>query len=362
MDKFDAEVAALIREYESHPKDELLSKTANTNCPIIVFGAGAVGSLVAEGLRDKGRNVAAFCDNYRIGLHESLQLPILTPAQLIEQYPDAFVVVAADERFNQEIVDQVRRMGYPDDRIFRRYSGYELYDLDLLMEHYEGYKWAYEFFEDSLSKRIVLERMKGYLFHHKMDSCCSTNQYFDEQVIKLSDEEIFVDGGGFTGDTCLEFIRHTNGKYKFIYGFEPELKNFEQALKNLESYPIVEFVPKGLWHQDDVQSFSSESSSSKIVNTGGYSIALTSLDSFFKQRPASEWPTFIKLDIEGAEKQALIGAEQVIRRAHPKLAVCIYHKPEDIYELPRMLASMGEYKFSLRHYSMTDVETVLYAI
>lgn len=87
---------------------------------------------------------------------------------------------------------------------------------------------------------------------------------------------------------------------------------------------------------------------------------MTALDMFFQEREA---PTFIKMDIEGAEKEALIGAEQIIRCHKPKLAICVYHKPEDIYVLPELINSFREdYRFYLRHYSNTIYETVLYAV
>lgn len=73
--------------------------------------------------------------------------------------------------------------------------------------------------------------------------------------------------------------------------------------------------------------------------------------------------TFIKMDVKGSEVEALRGAEQIIRRQHPKIAVSIYHKPEDILELPALILSLrSDYHFYLRHCSFYDSETVLYAV
>ena len=84
------------------------------------------------------------------------------------------------------------------------------------------------------------------------------------------------------------------------------------------------------------------------------------MDTFFRDKEA---PTFIKMDIEGAEKEAILGAENIIRIQKPKMAVSIYHKREDIWELPKLLLEMNpEYRFYLRHYSFRDAETVLYAV
>lgn len=73
--------------------------------------------------------------------------------------------------------------------------------------------------------------------------------------------------------------------------------------------------------------------------------------------------TFIKMDIEGSERNALLGSERTIARCKPKLAISIYHKPEDVWELPELILRMNpEYALYVRHYSLTAEDTVLYAI
>ena len=73
--------------------------------------------------------------------------------------------------------------------------------------------------------------------------------------------------------------------------------------------------------------------------------------------------TFIKMDIEGSEYQALLGAKQIIKEKVPKLAISVYHNPEDIVQIPRLILSLRkEYKFYIRHYSSTGFDTILYAV
>ena len=73
--------------------------------------------------------------------------------------------------------------------------------------------------------------------------------------------------------------------------------------------------------------------------------------------------TYIVIDIEGAEHNALLGARQTIARWKPKMAVCVYHRREDLFDVPLLLKSFAPtYKFYLRHYTSNQTETVLYAV
>ena len=91
-------------------------------------------------------------------------------------------------------------------------------------------------------------------------------------------------------------------------------------------------------------------------------VPVTSIDSVFLNK--TEYPTFIKMDIEGAEKAALRGAENTIRTYKPKLAICVYHKMEDVYKLPQLICSYRtDYQYVLHHYDANSMcETVMYAI
>ncbi len=117
-------------------------------------------------------------------------------------------------------------------------------------------------------------------------------------------------------------------------------------------------IPKGLWSEYAEMSFKSNGGSSSITEDGDVHIIADCID-----RCIDAPVTFIKMDIEGAEYQAILGAKNIINKYKPKLAICVYHKPEDIWELPWLIHKINpEYKFYLRHYSFGDVETVLYAL
>ena len=188
-------------------------------------------------------------------------------------------------------------------------------------------------------------------------------QYF-EDFIQYEEGEVFVDAGVLDLYTSLRFVeecqkRHLEN-YK-IYAFEPDEKSYERCLSIKEQHPGIDItlVNKGLWSSDTTLHFQTTGDAdSKITEEGIGRIAVVSLDSYIKEKV-----TFIKMDIEGAELEALKGCKDTIKKYRPKLAISVYHKKEDLIEIPEYIMNLvPDYHFYLRHYSSGFTETVLYAL
>ncbi|MDR0516773.1 MAG: FkbM family methyltransferase [Fibromonadaceae bacterium] len=187
-------------------------------------------------------------------------------------------------------------------------------------------------------------------------------QYFGLDFINFSDNEIYVDVGCFDGYTIEKFIQFCGGKYKKIYGMEPDPINFDITKKCItnKGFENVALIAKGAWSKEDILSFSNNASgSSKISSEGVIKVPVTSID----EMVGDDAVTFIKMDIEGTELEALKGAVKTISRNKPKLAICVYHNAIDILEIPIFIDSLiSDYKYYLRHHTNSYPETVLYAV
>ena len=187
-------------------------------------------------------------------------------------------------------------------------------------------------------------------------------QYFDESVMKSMQEGVFIDGGCYDCSTSILFSQWCDNKYEKIYGFEPDEQNYVRCKKKSEQIPQMEVLNKGLWDCDEELTFAADcGQGSKITeqSENTMSIFTTSIDKVVKD----EKVTLIKLDVEGAELKALQGAKNTILRNRPRLAISIYHKPEDIFEIPSYILSLhDDYKLYIRHYQFSPCETILYAI
>lgn len=188
--------------------------------------------------------------------------------------------------------------------------------------------------------------------------------YFDLEELKPREPyEVFVDAGAFDGLTTKEFLKWCGGN-GYSYCFEADVSNIDMIRNQMSGDTNCEIIPKALWSETTVLSMrmTGNYASSVTENREGddvQEIQAVALDDFAKGKAV----TFIKMDIEGAELAALRGAKQVIMGRHPKLAISIYHKAEDIWTIPQLLLDYYPgYKFYIRHYSFAGYDTVLYAV
>lgn len=171
-----------------------------------------------------------------------------------------------------------------------------------------------------------------------------------------------MDAGSFDGMTSVYFKQWCR-ENAFAYVFEPDRTCRQKCIENLEKYQVsYEFFQKGVWSGETKLRFNylgNGNNSGRIEEQGDEIIEAVSLDSILSDKKI----TFIKMDIEGAEYQALLGAERIIRKHQPKLAVSIYHRLEDILQIPEIILKFcPQYRLYLRHYSVKKYETVLYAL
>jgi len=184
------------------------------------------------------------------------------------------------------------------------------------------------------------------------------NQYFPEDIVHLSDHEVFVDCGAYVGDSIKSFLKYSGGTYKKIIAFEPDEKNAEQLKKSISDVIVFNAA---VWSTNTKLSFESGNGSNSQISDRMElkQIRALAIDSLAECADA----TFIKMDIEGSEYNALLGARNTIQNNLPILAICIYHSDEDMLRLIELIAGWNlNYNLYVRHHSQRDEETVLYAI
>lgn len=296
--------------------DKLLSKLRSEN-EIIVFCTGGQGSGMMRILMAYNIPVAFCSDNSanKWG-SEFYRVKIISPDEIVKNHKDALIIIASYEH-QAAIYDQLVNMGIPSSRLCIYDNGNKL-------------------------------------------------QYFDTDIIspELNTIETFVDGGCYNFNTSAQFLDWAKGSKSYVIAFEPDANNVIKCQNRCEAEKLkkefeAQIIAAGMWSKSTELRFNCNGSEgSQHSDEGDTIVPVKALDDVIGDRRV----TLLKMDIEGAELEALYGAADTIRRDKPRCAICVYHKPEDIYEITSYLHELvPEYRFYMRHYSLCDLETVLYA-
>lgn len=266
--------------------------------------------------------------------------------------------------------NRLNQMGYKHISYlaFCRYTEFDLEPHPFMQDFAENFKYNSQKYEetfnllyDDKSKEVFqkvlnfkitsdYDYMQGFTNDH-------TGQYFDKEIIPEIKNIRFVDGGGYVGDTASEVIKNYPD-FEKIYLIEPIPENLRIAKRELGEYGNIEFLTCGVSDKKETLYFNEEKSFSSIYGKGTQSVEVDTVDNIVNERVH-----YIKLDIEGAEQDAIDGARETIKKYKPILAVCIYHKAEDWYKIPqKVLAMEKNYNVYLRHYMEGIFESVMYFI
>lgn len=242
-------------------------------------------------------------------------------------------------------------------------------DASFISAHKNELQWLYEELGDEISKQHMLAFLKQRLSgEFELEKIRVDNQYFCRDFICLEGISCLVDCGAYDGDSFRSFCRNyeqsTGKNYTGrAYLLEPTKAIYQQLADTYSDAENVEVLGCGAWSAKTILCFSEkeqEATSNKVVETGGTKIPADKIDNIVS---AQDRVGFIKMDIEGSELDALKGAEEVIKRDQPILAVCLYHKKEDFVTIPQYMKSLcTSYKFYLRAHDRWTMDFVLYAL
>ena len=202
----------------------------------------------------------------------------------------------------------------------------------------------------SFRKKRDINHLSGFKFR--------INEQYFEDFITFDSYPVFIDGGGYDGATSLRFAE-LYPQYRRIYYFEPSDVWFKNSKENLSKLKNIEFFNCGLWNKDSQLKFNNTlGSASKLDNEGNTFITVTSIDKVIKEKV-----DYIKLDVEGAEYDTILGARNTIKKYKPKLAICVYHNSLDFIRIPRILLRFNpDYKIYFRHYTQGLFESIMYFV
>lgn len=206
-------------------------------------------------------------------------------------------------------------------------------------------------------QEIIKFRSEGILDYRKIKS--KQTEYVDSDIVHFSHNEVIIDGGAYIGDTLEVFNKHI-GQWDKIICFEPDNKNYTILKSNLSKYNRVEAIQAALGEKSGICYFNAEHGAGSAISASvtRYAVDVKSIDSLNVENIS-----FIKLDVEGNEISAIQGAQETIRNNKPKLAICLYHRSSDLWNIPLLVKNINkDYKIYIRHYGKHWEDTIMYAL
>jgi len=372
LEKLLCETPAEARARESSAFDRL----AENRRDVVIFGAGRLGRKLLAGLPEMALIPVAFADNDSSLWGASIEgVPVLKPQDATARYSrDAVFAVAiwhpSRTPLMSDLLVQLKSAhcsAVPFPLLFwrnaDRFLPYFFWDLPgKLLKHAEQIQQAFALLEDDLSRQTLVVQLQLRL--HADFGCPGLpvpgDQYFPG-LFMMSPDECFVDCGSYTGDSIQTFISQTRNIYRKIIAFEVDsaiLPQLESGISDLSSRAILHKAAVGAT-KGTVHFAGDGIGGGRITGTEGLQVPSVRLDDAL----AGEHITFIKMDIEGAELQALQGAERVIRRDRPVLAVCGYHTPDHLWQIPTLLRQLApDSLLFLRSHCVDGLDTVFYSV
>ncbi|WP_072679790.1 FkbM family methyltransferase [Arcobacter sp. LA11] len=345
---------------------------------IIIYGAGNFGRLYASILKKRGYSIQFFVDKEKCKNHKFIDdIPVinLSNKELLDKRDSLTCVIGIFNAYIDlsEIEKELILIGFR--KVINHISFYDLFSNEIgdyfwLSEKKNHLKNrnrildSYKLLEDKKSRKLFKNILKYRMFNNlnkiqkpqKMD-----NEYFPKDINCKYPILKFVDCGAYDGDTVLRILKKKIPLSSYT-AFEPDLRNANLLSENIKKKLKVEshIYPCGLWNKTDKLKFSGGTGSSSHINLNGDDIiSVVSIDECIINKKVN----FIKMDIEGAEVQALIGAKETIKKNKPILAISAYHKYDDLWTILETIKSFNiDYKFYMRMYEYNGFGIVYYAV
>lgn len=233
----------------------------------------------------------------------------------------------------------------------------------VLKRHSYDFLWLYRRLEDYLSKRTLAAILINWAaldlaYPQKVKSIFP--DYWEPDIFPDNAGDVLVDVGAYTGDSIAQYVQMYGTGYRKIYAYEVSPDSCQTMRANVDAMGLHDVVirNKGAGSQRG-ELFLSRSASDASANqlsadaSCGQRIEVAPLD-----EDIEEPITFLKMDIEGAEWDTLLGCERMIARDSPKLAICVYHGYDDLWRIPALIDSINPgYEFYLRHYGGNLIPT-----
>lgn len=355
-------------------------KSLSGNKLVLIWGTGAAGQYAYQRCVEHGLQPAGFGDNdcSKNGT-ACFDTMIYTGEDFYSRFPpEKFPAILISSVHFSEIARQLQGRGYSnlfywDTHLLRFFqnqnncndSNYSRFSRELPYSQREKIERAFSLFQDDRSKLTFLNLLKYrlYLKPEFLMNSIEEHAYFGNDVFPSFQGKTFVDCGAYTGDTLSDFLECPDNRAEEYWAIEPDKHSFQLletiAEKHRMKHPDmkIQTLNYGAWKEQGLLTFRSQNDGTSLNPDGDMKIPVDSIDRLIGHAD------FIKMDIEGAEREALSGARKTISgNSNIQMAICVYHLESDLWDLPLLIHQLyPNGRLALRHHANCVNETVCYA-
>lgn len=331
--------------------EDVWHRLGKEQLPIVMYGTGNGGDKLFDAFSHYGITVSdIFVSDAFYRAQQFHGFTVLKYEDIRAKYPDCIIVLAF-AIFRPDMLQFVEKISQdyevlaPEMPVF----GNNWFTGEYYEQNESQIARVRTLLADAKSQEVydnlLRYRLTGQLDYLKK-ATTSREEVFQD-VLHLGEEEIYVDLGAYRGDTIEEFLALTGGKYRKIIALEPDEKNFQKLQESTQNLPDIELYPLASWSSQKVLHFDGGGGRNSSLNKGKRIAHTIDLDTLLKGEPV----TYVKMDVEGADKETLTGMKETMRRYKPKLAVSAYHRTEDLFLIPDLILDANpDYQIFLRHH------------
>jgi len=357
---------------------ELKKDLVASGVPNVLYGAGMSANYIFNYLTSNGVHVDAVAiDNEYVNSETTDYLEgnkVYSIGEIINKYTSINLFIGFYENNLPTIVRQkienIAKQGLNIEKVYMVDPSLVIhperkFTYKFVIDNIDVFEWLFNILADQESRDVLAAFLNQRISMQIGELDYLRNNeiiYFPESIIILCRDEIYIDCGAYNGDTVQSFINAIQAKsgnsYQKIYALEPDYSNYQELANYCKQFKNIITINKGAWSKVGTVKFQGSKKKTSMINESGEDIIdVTALDSMLSGSKA----TYIKMDIQGAEYEALKGAKKTIGNYMPKLAICVYHKNEDLLTIPRYLYEINpKYNFYLRAHQSLSGEVVLY--
>ncbi len=335
----------------------------NTDLPVFIYGMGDGAVKIMSVFEKYGIPIAGFFASDEFVRGHTFKGHLVHTLSQIEALIDDFVIVLAFAAGYRSLYDRIFKIAKrhtllaPDVPV----AGEGLFTRACCEKNAGKLQAVYDMLADEKSRQtyadVINFKISGRIEY--LDRCTSDERVYGG-LIPIGGNEVYVDMGAYNGDTALEFLDACGERYCHLYAFEPSPKNFRKLTKALPEDERITLFNAAAWSGAGTASVTAGDGRMCRVGADGRAAAVPAMaaDDAIPQQA-----TLIKLDVEGSEREALLGARRHIAGG-AKLICSLYHRNEDMFELPLLIKSMNpNLKFYVRHQLYIPAwETNLYCV